>query len=618
MRHGASLLASLEGISRPVLRIATELTSNSRSGLTVRFLAKKLEMSEEEIEYLLDLNHRLLFIDLTKVKIVSEGHNAIKRIQDGLENLGDVPAMMRRLKGLSPHDFRRVEELVDSPVPLTKKAATDLMLELAYEHPDSVVTFVATRGFSQTAREVFDIVWNSNEGLMPVSKLRAAHGGSEFAVEQALWELFRGFALFEMFRFDQEDRLVRVAGLLKEVRQWREANARLMGAVSKLRPIKSKVDSEQSRGLDMTDTICRLVAAVAARPARLRGDGELFREDRKRLAEICAEEAEPSLSTCLWAAEGAGWIVRVENELRVGPMEALIKMDCVERHRALYDWFMSIPDQASSRNVLVSLLDEMRSGAWYSVIEVVQYALFSGAKHEQPTLKTTGQSWHYASPTAAGQHESRLARALEESLFWLGIVDRADYDGDSVFRISELGESLLLGSSGVRLRELFPPKDCEFVVQPNFDIVVPSQDVDPLLTVPLDQFAIRGSTGKATVYNVSKESFTAAVQSGHDANAFVSFLLAHNRGGALPANVMMTLEDWRGALKRVRIRTVQVVEADDTLVLADLVHRRKFAKYFAGFDPKKAAVIEDETRDDMIKALEKDGFIVETSQEERA
>lgn len=611
MRHGASLLASLEGIGRPVFRIATELTNNSRSGLTVRFLAKKLEMSEEEVEYLLDLNHRLLFTDLTKVKIVSEGHNVIKRIHDGLENLGDVPSMIRRMKALTPHDFRRVEELVDSPNPLTKKSAAEQLLDLAYRHPDSVVTFVATRGYSQTARELFDIIWNASEGLMPVSKLRVAHGGSEFAVEQALWELFRGFALFEMFRFDQEDRLVRVVGLLKEVRQWREANARLIGAVGKLRPIKIKVESIETRGVDMTELICRLVAAVAARPVRLRGDGELFREDRKRLAEICPEEAEPSLNTCLWAAEGVGWIIRVENELRAGSMDALIKMDRVARHRSLYDWFMTIADYAASRNILVNLLDEMRSGAWYSVIEVVQYTLYSGSKHEQPTLKCTGNTWHYASPSAAGQHESRLARALEESLFWLGIVDRGDYDGDSVFRISPLGEALLLGSTTPELRDEFPAKPCEFVVQPNFDIVVPSQDVDPLLTVPLDQFAVRGSTGQATVYNVSKESFTAAVQGGHDANAFVAFLLAHNRGGALPANVMMTLEDWRGALKRVRIRSLLVIEADDPLVMADLLHRRRFAKYFVELDPKKVAAIHEDTRDDLAKALEKDGFIVE-------
>ena len=48
MRHSATLLASLEGLSRPAYRIARELANNSRSGLTVRFLSKKLEMPLEE------------------------------------------------------------------------------------------------------------------------------------------------------------------------------------------------------------------------------------------------------------------------------------------------------------------------------------------------------------------------------------------------------------------------------------------------------------------------------------------------------------------------------------------------------------------------------------------
>ena len=79
----------------------------------------------------------------------------------------------------------------------------------------------------------------------------------------------------------------------------------------------------------------------------------------------------------------------------------------------------------------------------------------------------------------------------------------------------------------------------------------------------------------------------------------------------MPANVSMTLEDWRGAMKRVRIRTIQIIEADDPLVLADLLHRRKFQKFFAPLDPRKGAHIEGVSRDDLTKALEKDGFIVE-------
>ena len=88
MRHGASLLASLEGMSRTAYNMAVELSNNSRSGLTTRFLAKKLEVPAEEIEYLLDVNHRLFFTDLTKIKLVPEGYGAVRRIPTTYEIRG--------------------------------------------------------------------------------------------------------------------------------------------------------------------------------------------------------------------------------------------------------------------------------------------------------------------------------------------------------------------------------------------------------------------------------------------------------------------------------------------------------------------------------------------------
>ena len=139
---------------------------------------------------------------------------------------------------------------------------------------------------------------------------------------------------------------------------------------------------------------------------------------------------------------------------------------------------------------------------------------------------------------------------------------------------------------------------------------MPSQEVDPLLTVPLDQFAIRQSTGTATVYRLDKESFTRALQSGHDGDAFVAYLLTHNRGGSLPANVLTTLDDWRGGLKRVRLRTIHVLESDDTLVIADLMHRRRFNKHFETIDPQKTVVYVDIPRAELEKELEKEGFVV--------
>lgn len=611
MRHGASLMASLEGMSRAAYRIATELANNSRSGLTVRFLAKKLELPPEEIEYLLDVHDRLFFTDLTKVKIVAEGHNAIRRITEGLECRGDIPSLIDRIKGYSPNEFRRLEEQIGFEEPCTKRVAAEEIMQRYYQTPDAVLTYVATRGFSEAAREIFDAVWQSKDGVLPVSQIQAKQGRSEYETEQALSDLFQGFALFEMFRFDAEDRLVRVAGLLNEVRAHRKNATENGQNPVKLKPTKGKPDGVEARDLQFSDTICRLVAAIAARPVRLRGDGEMFREDRRRLAAICPEEGEPSLNTCLWVAEGAGWLGRSENVLRPGNLEHLIDLDRVGRHLLLCTWMLDQGDDVTARSLLRDFLDDTKIGNWFPLRDFVRAVMRWSEEEEQLVLRQKNGQWRYVNPNASDQAQGRLMRALEETFFWLGIVDRGTRDGEEIVRISELGEALLRRDVSQELRARYPRRKGEFVVQPNFDIVVPSEEMDPLLTVPLDQFAERASTGQATVYNVSRETFTQAVQDGNDAAAFVEFLLAHNRGGSLPANVMTTLEDWRGAMKKVRIRTIEIIESDDPLVMADLLHRRKFQKFLSQIDTRQVVQYGEITREEIARALEKDGFIVE-------
>ena len=616
MRHAASMVAAMEGMSRSAFRIARELANNSRSGLTARFLSKKLDIPEEEVEYLVDVNHRFLFTDLTKIKIVTEGINGINRVARGLENLGDIPSLFRHVKALTPHEFRQLEELLGLDGPCAKKAVVDALLEQGYRHPDSVVTYVASRGFSNTARELFDIVWQSKDGagggkgIIPVAKLRALHGGGEYEIEQALWELFRGLSLFEMFRFDAEDRLIRFAGLLAEIRQWREGTEERKQGRGRLKPEKNIPAEIDSYDIAFSERICRLVAAIAAHPVRLRGDGDLFREDRRRLGEICSEEEEPSLNTCLWAAQGVGWLARVDNELRAADLESLLDHDSLGRHKMLFDWLLTADKETHALKLLAGLSEDLKPGVWYPILDVVRYAMAQQTEDDPPILRATGGSYHYVSHGTSSHSERALVRLLEETLLWLGVVDRTEADGDSCIRMTDLGVWLLTGEKRDALLAAYPARLAEIVVQPNFDIVVPTQDMDPLLTVPLDQFAIRTSTGSATVYSLNKDSFTRAIQEGHDGRAFVEFLLAHNRG-PLPSNVLTTLEDWRGGMKRVHLRTIQVLETDDPLILADLLHRRRLRKYFNEIDPHRTITYSDIPRMELEKQLEKDGFIVE-------
>ncbi len=611
MRHSASLIRDIEGINRAVYLIARELSQNSRSGLTVRFLAKKLELPQEEIEYLVDINHKLLYTDITKIKLPAEGLTAIKRIADGLENLGDVSSLYKHIKSLSSQNFRLLEEHLHITDLGSKKAVAEYILTEFYGHPEAVVEYVATHNFSDTARGVFDIIWQSKDGVMPVEKIRAAYDGTDYEVEQALLELFRGMALFEMFRFDAEDRLARMAGILTEIRQWRKADNRTFSKKMVLKTHKKVLGDIHARGLDMTETLCHLVSTIAAKPVRLRGDGDLFREDLRRLSDTVRDEAEPSLSTCLWAAEGVGWLERNGNELRTGELEALIEKDFFDRHKRLFDWMVTAGNEGLEKRLMAELIQHTKLGAWYVMDDFVEFAMRIHAQSEPSALKQTGGEYSYVNPVAAGNLEKNLGRALEETFYWLGVVEHVSDGTENYVRISELGRSLLTGVDSDSIKQQFKKHSREIIVQPNFDIVVPTQDMDALLTVPLDQFAHRQSTGKATVYLLTKESFTQALQYGHDGDAFVEFLLAHNRGGTLPPNVMTTLDDWRGGLRRVRFRTVEILEADDPLVMADLQHRRKFKKFLEPIDPHSTTAFKESERDEFIKQLEKDGFIVE-------
>ena len=610
MRHRASLLASLEGISRATFLIARELSQNSRSGLTPRFLAKKLELSQEEIEYLIDVNHKLLYTDLTKIRLAPEGFHAVKRVLEGLESHGDVAALMQRIRALPDQDIQRIEERLGLSEGLPKKELFEQVLTHTYKHPDSVMNYVASHDFSACAREVFDILWQSKDGIMSVSQLYAVHGGSEYEIEQALWELLQGCACFELFRFDSEDRLMRAVALLKEVRNYRhdgDAHADAQGA--KLAPVKTTVEDVCARGISFSEHICRIGAAIAARRARLRNDGELFMGDKRRLLKACNDDDEALLNTSLWVAEGLGWVARVDNTLQGGAIDEIVELSRIERHRVVCNWLTAQADVSASRTLLEQAAEEMKSGAWYRVMDFLQYAKTLVDQTDAPCLRHIGAHYEYVAPSVSGGVESRLARALEETFVWLGIVDRGWADGEPCFRVSKLGEAILLDADLQHLQEHYPDQKGDFIVQPNYEVVAAAEELDPLMTVPLETFAERVSAGRALVYRLTRESFVRAMQEGRSADGFIAFLLNYSRA-PLPENVLITLKDWRGAAKQVRLRTWHVIETDDPLVIAEIEHNRRWKPCVEAIDARKALRYRDMSRAELKRALEKDGYIV--------
>lgn len=610
MRHAATLVAALEGISRPAFHIAKELAANSRSGLTTRFLSKKLELTEEEVEYLIDVNHKLFFHDITKIKLVAEGQNAVKRIQEGLESRGDVPALQQIVRNLPPYEFRLLEEALGIDKPGPKKQAAETLIDTAYGTPDAIVTYVAQCDLSPLAKDMFDILWQARDGMLAANVLRTKSGETEFKAEEAISELANNGVAFEMFRFDDQDRLVRMIGLLAELRNYRKASKKSKTSSSKLRALRKKPEIVRSHGMRMTDAVCRLSAGIAARPARLRGDGDLFREDQRRLEEIFGDDDDPDMQTCLWIAESAGWIARVDNELRAADLDSLIELDRGHRHKSLFDRAVAKGGESKARKLFGPVAASMRPNAWYRAEDIIDHAVIELAGDATPHLHQQGGHWAYTSQSAGGTAQKSLAGALDELFVWFGAIDRAEIDDESVVSLTDVGHWLLNGGKPSAAVIEASALESEIVVQPNFDIVVPGHDTDPLLTVPLEQFTDRQSTGTAIVYNLSKASFTRGIQDGQDGHSFVQFLLTHNRSDSLPANVLQSLEDWRGSVKHVRVRTIHVLEADDPLIIADLLHRRRLSKYFSNLDPGRSVAFSKTSKAEITRELEKEGFVV--------
>ena len=64
-------------------------------------------------------------------------------------------------------------------------------------------------------------------------------------------------------------------------------------------------------------------------------------------------------------------------------------------------------------------------------------------------------------------------------------------------------------------------------------------------------------------------------------------------------------------MKRVRFRTIHVLETDDPLVAADLMHRRRYKDQLEALDGQTLLTYKRAQKSRIRKDLEKDGFVVE-------
>jgi|GEM_PF-1166251 len=614
MRYSYNLLSVFEGMDQTSFYMALELSFNIRGGLTSRYLSAKLETSEETINYIYSLYPKLFFFDLNRIKVVPEALPVIRRVQNNLNSLGDVNSIYKSLQNYSNSERRELEKKLKINRVIGWMSLASEIIETLYKTPESVLEYVAGYSFSDLAKEIFDFLWQSKTGIVPIQQIRQRFANyNNIEIEEALEELLNQFVLFELFRFNGQSRLNRFVSILSEIRhhkeQKKEIKERLKQAIT---PANVKISRIESCGISLAERISKLLAKVAVSPLHLTPSGQITRLDEQRISRDEPENAYPPIETLVWLAEKAGLLAQVDNTLRIVNLEELVNMSFTERLKKIYKAFIKDDEKLSSLSATLLELQTLKPYTWYSLNEFGKrvYARYCELSHY--TLKQTKDNfWEYST---SGEYceEKDCVVFIENTLFWFGIIELGSAKKERFFRISEIGEFLLFSLEPTKkLKEKYIKKH-EWIVQPNFEIIVPTVNTDPLQLIWIELFAQKKSNGgPVSIYSITKESFLKGLQSGADPNQFIQHLIQNARKQQIPDIVISTIEDWLHTVKRVKVRPVILIEAPDSVLIADLLHRKKLSEILHPISPNQTAYARGILLSEIKALLEKEGFVVE-------
>jgi len=177
---------------------------------------------------------------------------------------------------------------------------------------------------------------------------------------------------------------------------------------------------------------------------------------------------------------------------------------------------------------------------------------------------------------------------LMEYLGTLGVVDvladtrnRSEYDYDKLryeviyFQITSLGAYLLGMSDTYEPAVAQNTSDNEgLIVQPNFDVMIMNGVERLQHELFFDRFAIKTvDDEQVAVYKLDFKGMVEALNIGMHIREIESYCESFSQAG-MPSNVKEAFADWEEQSKRIRIRTVSIIEADDPYLLEEIQHYR--------------------------------------------
>ncbi len=180
---------------------------------------------------------------------------------------------------------------------------------------------------------------------------------------------------------------------------------------------------------------------------------------------------------------------------------------------------------------------------------------------------------------------------LLEYLSTLGIVDlavveiRDDY-GEKHFLAVNYLRLTPLGAHVLGICEQYEEPAGEMghsglIIQPNFEIIVSSGGLKEVHALFLDSFAEIISEGDVNVYKLSFKGVAKALDQGTSIQELIDYFQEFSIN-PLPENVLITLQEWEKDSRKIRIRTVTIVELEDQYLLEELKSYKTIRQHIRG------------------------------------
>lgn len=235
------------------------------------------------------------------------------------------------------------------------------------------------------------------------------------------------------------------------------------------------------------------------------------------------------------------------------------------------------------RENIAGEIKRLKPNTYYQGVYFLDYIHYMKRIHlPEKVLNSTvfrrGTTWKYADSTVLNLSIASIF--LTRVLGFFGIIEThmqcTQKEGAVQFyplalKVTGFGHALL---NGLEYEE---PISNQIIVQSNYDIIVYDQPGNGCIKEYLNQFFVNSSSDpNVHIYTLDFAGIVKARKYGVSPNAIRKMLSFYC---TLPQNVNESLLNWERQLKKVRIRTMTVIESDDAMLLEEIKNYKEVKEF---------------------------------------